>query len=193
MSTLKSQNLLKHPQTHSPSFSPLPGPGYPISGKEIEACGSGSPQFFPVICAWPAGLLWFPAPSAVSPGSAVLNPNLHGTFSWPTARVLSPLSFLQCLYCILPHCQERALHRFYILLSSFLSCMAKGAPKLHSSAPSQKPRVFPNLKTMSHPTWLGCLNLHAGWNLPLHPHSDSSHNQLHLPALTYFSSFFGLP
>ena len=98
MTSLKSQSPLKHPQTHSPSFPLLPSlasPGYCISGKEIEVCGSGSPRFFPIIRAWLAGLLWFPAPPAVSPGSPVLSPNPCGTFSWPTSK--SPFTpFLPC-------------------------------------------------------------------------------------------------
>ena len=57
-----------------------------ISGKEIEVRGSGRRWFFPVIRAQLAGLLWFPAPSAVSLGSPVLNPKPHFTFSWPASR-----------------------------------------------------------------------------------------------------------
>ena len=64
----------------------MPGPGYHISGKEIEVYGSGSPRFFPVIRAWLAGLPRFPAPSAVSQGFPVLNPKSHGTFSWPASK-----------------------------------------------------------------------------------------------------------
>ena len=36
MSSLRSQSPLEYPQMHSPSFPPLPSPGYRISKKEIE-------------------------------------------------------------------------------------------------------------------------------------------------------------
>ena len=71
---------------HMVLVPPLPSPGYHVSGQEIEVCGSGSPRFFPVIHARLAGLPWFPAPSAVSSRSPVLNPNPFGTFSLPTSE-----------------------------------------------------------------------------------------------------------
>ena len=111
----------------------MPGLGYHISGKQIEVCASGSPRLFPVIRAQLAGLPRFPTPSAVSLGSLVLNPKPHGTFSWPTSKspftpFLTVMSFLHSSKLL------RALHRCYILLSGFLSCVAKGAPKPRGSS-----------------------------------------------------------
>ena len=86
MSLLKSQSPLKHPQTHTvlpPTFAQS---GVPYFRKKRKVPGSGSPQFFPVICALLAGLPQVPAPSAVLPGSPILNPKPCGTFSWPTSK-----------------------------------------------------------------------------------------------------------
>ena len=44
MSSLKSQSPLEYPQTHSPSFPPLPSLRYCISEKEIEVHGSSLPK-----------------------------------------------------------------------------------------------------------------------------------------------------
>ena len=116
MSSLESQSPLNpHKHTHSPSFPPLSSLGYLISGKEIEDCGLGSPQFFPVIHAHLAGLPWFPVPSAVSPRDLQF---LIQTFSCPPARVLSPLSF-PARFLLLPK-----------------PC-GKGCPKPHVSDPLQ--------------------------------------------------------
>ena len=94
MLPLNTQSSLKHPPTHTVLPSPL-CPVRPVSGTiSQEVCGSASSRFFPVICAWLAGLLQFPAPSAMSLGSS------HGTL----ARILSPLSFSQLLSCILLNC-----------------------------------------------------------------------------------------
>ena len=128
MSSLTSQSPLKHPQTHSPSFPPLPSHGYCISGKEIEICGSGSPQFFPVIRAWLAGLPWFPAPSV-----------LRGTFSWPASK--SPFTpFLPT---------TSLLHSSKLLIESSASLLhlafqlpklcGRGSPKAAWFHPSPKP------------------------------------------------------
>ena len=44
MSSLRSQSPLEYPQTHSPSFPPLPSLGYRTSEKEIEVRGSSLPK-----------------------------------------------------------------------------------------------------------------------------------------------------
>ena len=140
MSSLKSQSPLKHPQIHTVlPFPPLPSQGCCISGKEIEVHGSGSPWSFSVIRALadrpplvPSTMscvcwdLQFPIQTHMAPSPG------------PPARVLSPFSFLQCLSCILPNC---SLHICYILLFSFLSCVAKGAPKPRGPIPTFLPKA----------------------------------------------------
>ena len=170
MSLLRSQSPLKHRQTHTQSFlPPFSQSRVPYFRKRIEVCCSGSPQCFPVICAGLSGLLQFPEPSAVSPRrSPVLNPNPHGTFSWPTSK--SPFTpFFPC----------KALH----CLSCFLSHVAKGAPKPHGS----------NKTLRFQCTWLSRLGLNPDVNFPGHPHFPLLPNRLHLPAFPYFYSFPGLP
>ena len=95
MPSLKSQSPLKHPQTHSPFFPPLPGLGYHISGEEIEVCGSASPRFFSVIHAWLAGLPGFPAPLAADccHNLQFLIQTCVAPSHGPPGRVLSLLSF----------------------------------------------------------------------------------------------------
>ena len=153
MSSLKSQSALKHPQPHTVLPSPFAGLEYCISRKEIEVHGSGSLWLFPVILAQLSGLPRFLAPSAVSLGSPVLNPNLHGTFSWPTSR--SPFTpFLPAV---------SLLHSSKLLRESSASLLhlafqlpklpGKGrpkamwfslSPKLPGSHPSPKLHGFPS-------------------------------------------------
>ena len=131
MSLLKWQSPLKHPQTHtvlSPHLCPVRPVSSTISQEKIEGHGLVSSQSFPEICAWLAGLLHFPAPSAVSPWSPVLNPNPCGTYSQPRSKSPFIPCFWGCLSCILLNCCKRAVHVCYILLSCFLSCEVKGAP-----------------------------------------------------------------
>ena len=62
-------------------------------------------------------------------GSPVLNLKPHGTFSWPTSK--SPFTPFVPLASLLHSSKllRESLHHCYILLSSFLSCVAKGASK----------------------------------------------------------------
>ena len=152
MSSLKSQCPLQCPQTHTQSFlPPLPSPGYHVSGKETEVCGSGSPWFFPVIRAWLAGLPQFPEPSVVSlTWSPVLNPNPHGTFSWSISK--SPFTtFLPAVSLL--H-SSKLLRELYILLSCFLSCLVllvmAAAPVFKSRCQSSSAAPFPTPPTIGY-------------------------------------------
>ena len=109
-----------------------------------------APQFFPVTRAQLAGLPQFPAPSALSlPRSPVLNPNPHGTFSWPTSK--SPLTLFLPAVSLL-HSSE--------LLSAYLLHLAfqlpklcgKGSPKATWSRPNflAKSWVVPTNYKLSH-------------------------------------------
>ena len=161
----------------------MPSQGYCISGKEIEVHGSGSPRFSSVIRAWLAGLPWFPTPSAVLLVSLVNNPKPRGTFSWPTSE--SPFTpFLPA---------ASLLHSSKLLResSSLLLHLAFRLPKLHGKGSPNAASFPPFLQSCVVPLQHGC---HAWVSIPVPiffciPFSDSSHNQLHLPALSYFSSF----
>ena len=147
MPALKSQSPLNTHITHSPSFSPVPGLGYYISRKETEVCGSGSPRFFPVICAQMVGLPQFPAPSAVSLVSPVLNPKPHGTSSLPTSK--SPFTpFLPA---------ASLLHSSKLLResSALLLHLAFGLPKLCSPVMVAFPGLNPSTNLLLQPHfWL---------------------------------------
>ena len=125
MSLLKSQIPLNtHKNTLLPpcSFAQSGVPNI-AQGKKIEVRGLASSRFFPVIGAQLTGLLRFPAPSAVSLQSPVLNPNPRGTFSWLTST--SPFTPFFPTMSLLRSSEQlkRAarLHVCYILLSCFLS------------------------------------------------------------------------
>ena len=126
MSSSKYQSPLKHPQTHTVLPSPLLFAQSRVKDWAIEVRGSGSPSFFPVIRVRLVGLPRFPAPSALSlPRSPVLNPNPHGTFSWPTSK--SPLTlFLPAV---------SLLHSSKLLRDSSASLLhlAFWLPKLHGT------------------------------------------------------------
>ena len=162
-STLKSQSPLKHPQTHSSFFPALPSQGYHIPGKEIEVCGSGRPLFFPVVCVQLAGLPQYPAPSAVSPGSPVLNPKPYGNFSWPTSK--SPFTpFLPA---------ASLLHSSKLLRESSASQLhlAFGLPKLRGKGSPKATWFSPYSKAAwSFLSWLLYLGLNPSTNLPLQLH-----------------------
>ena len=147
MSLLKPQSLLKHPQTHTQSFRPpLPWQaslGYHFSGKEIEVRGSASSRSFPVICAQVAGLLQFPAPSAVSRDLQFLIQNHMAPSHGPLARVLLPLSF-------------PARSRLVPVPSPALSLL------LLKPCGKWSPETV-----WFQPAWLLCLGLNPGMNLPL--------------------------
>ena len=174
---IKIPKSLKTPtNTHSPSFPLLPSSGYHISGKEIEVHGSGSPRFFPVIRARLAGLPWFPAPSAVSPGSPVLNPDPRGTFSWPTSK--SPFT---------------PFRPAAFLLHSSKQLKESSASLLHLTFWFPKASWQREPQNLVGPPSHGC---HTWVLIPApiflcSPISDSSHNRLRLPDSHIFPAFLG--
>ena len=137
---------------HNPSFSPLPSPGYRISGKEVEVCDSGS--WHHRLCRRSELQL---IQSHVAPS--------HG----PPARVLSPL-FFPARSLLLPKPHGKREHPK--AARSQLSPKPHGPPKLCKAA---KPRFksqhqsssaapFPTPPTISYicqhprilPALLGC-------------------------------------
>ena len=155
MSSLKSQSPLKH-HKGTQSFLPHFAQSWvPYLGKTDKVRGSGGPRFFPVICAQMVGLPQFPAPSAVSPGSPVLNPDPRGTFSWPTSK--SPFTpFLPAMSLLHSSKLLRESSALLLRLDFLLSKQrGKGSPK---TAWFPQNRSVPSMAAA------------PGANLPLHPH-----------------------
>ena len=137
LSSIKSQSPLKHPQIHTVlPFPPLPSQGCCISGKEIEVHGSGSPWSFSVIRALADRPPLVPSTMSCVCWDLQFPIQTHmAHFSWPTSKCpLTPFLPAASLLRSSKLLRERAPHRCYVLLSCFLSCIAKGAPKPRVSA-----------------------------------------------------------
>ena len=161
MSSSKYQSPLKHPQTHTVLPSPPLFAQSRVKDWAIEVRGSGSPWFFPVVCVRLAGLPQFPAPSAVSPASPVLNLKPHFTFSWPTSK--SPFTpFLPA---------ASLLHSSKLLRESSASLLhlAFQLPKLCGKG-RPKATWFFSANAAWFLSWLLYLGLNPSTNLPLQHH-----------------------
>ena len=197
MSSSKILKFFRIPtDAHSPSFSPLPSPGYHISGKEVEVHDSGSPHH--QLCRHhdlqliqshvapshgpPARVLSpliFPAKSLLlpKPCGKRCNPKPYGPDCCPSLRVPTPQKLRGP-----PHYFEAAWSLLYFRAAwSLLLLQSRMVSPLYFRA------------AWSLLLWLPGLGLNPSAQLPLQPISDSSHNQLHLPVFLYSSSFTRLP
>ena len=116
MSSLKILKSFRIPTNAQSFLLPFAQSGYPISGKEVEVRGSGSPSF--------------PAPSAVSPPRSPVNPEPCGPLLMAHQQVLSPL-FFQAKSLLLP--KPRA-PQSRVVLSGMATAPGFKSPRQSSSA-----------------------------------------------------------